>query len=167
MNLPINIKLEALQKGRANSRRYRNRRIGEFLKELKMTEGRSTGINKILDVMAKNSSPKPEFEFDDEHTYFQVKLPVHEEVLKESTEPIDVAVPDNAGFMPDNAEDISEQEKSILDAIIGNNKITSKEVGKLLDLKDRRARVILKEMVDKGIIIKLGSARNTYYEIRR
>ena len=28
------VKLEALQKGRANPRRYRNRRIGEFFKEL-------------------------------------------------------------------------------------------------------------------------------------
>jgi len=28
------------------SRRYRNRRIGEFLKELNLTEGRSTGIPK-------------------------------------------------------------------------------------------------------------------------
>lgn len=27
-------------------RRYRNRRIGEFLKELELTEGRSTGIPK-------------------------------------------------------------------------------------------------------------------------
>ena len=161
------VKLEALQKGRANSRRYRNRRIGEFLKELKMTEGRSTGINKILDAMAKNGSPKPEFEFDEEHTYFQVKLPVHEDVLKESGESVDVAVPDNAGLVPDNADSISEQEKSILDVIANSQKITSKEVEKLLGLKDRRVRVILKEMVDKGLLIKLGNARNTYYELKK
>ncbi len=30
------------------SRRYRNRRVGEFLKELEMTEGRGTGIPKML-----------------------------------------------------------------------------------------------------------------------
>lgn len=35
------IRLENFQAGRAVSRRYRNRRIGEFLKELEMTEGRS------------------------------------------------------------------------------------------------------------------------------
>ncbi len=35
------------------SRRYRNRRIGEFFKELKLTEGRSTGIPKILSAMRK------------------------------------------------------------------------------------------------------------------
>src|SRR6218665_88009 len=41
------IRMEDLKAGRAVSRRYRNRRIGEFLKELEMTEGRSTGIPKI------------------------------------------------------------------------------------------------------------------------
>lgn len=35
------------------NRRYRNLRIGEFLKELDLTEGRATGIPKILKVMAR------------------------------------------------------------------------------------------------------------------
>ena len=48
------IRLADLQAGRAVSRRYRNRRIGEFLKELELTEGRATGIPKILKVMAAN-----------------------------------------------------------------------------------------------------------------
>ena len=161
------VKLEALQKGKANSRRYRNRRIGEFLKELKMTEGRSTGINKILDAMAKNGSPKPEFEFDEEHTYFQVRLPVHVEVFKEENKPVNLAMPDSAGLVPDNTIELSEQEKIILDAIVESSKITSKEVEKLLSLKDRRVRMVLKGMVDKEFIVKLGNARNTYYEEKK
>ena len=36
------------QRGGAASRRYRSRRIGEFLKELDLAEGRSTGLPKIL-----------------------------------------------------------------------------------------------------------------------
>lgn len=58
-------------------RRYRNRRIGEFLKELDLTEGRSTGIPKILRVMRANGSPTPIFETDDEHSYFLIRLPIH------------------------------------------------------------------------------------------
>ncbi len=42
------IRLDQLRVGRAVSRRYRNGRIGEFLKELDLTEGRATGIPKIL-----------------------------------------------------------------------------------------------------------------------
>ena len=58
-------------------RRYRNRRIGEFLKELDLTEGRSTGIPKILREMAANGSPAPEFDSDEDRTYYLVRLPVH------------------------------------------------------------------------------------------
>ena len=66
------VRLEQLRIGRAMPRRYRNRRIGEFLKELEFTEGRSTGIPKIMEAMEKNGSPPAEFEFDDDHSYFMV-----------------------------------------------------------------------------------------------
>jgi len=71
------VRLEELRAGRALPRRYRNRRIGEFLKELDMTEGRSTGIPKILHAMEANGSPPPEFDFDEDHTYFMCRLPAH------------------------------------------------------------------------------------------
>lgn len=51
--------------------------FGEFLKELDMTEGRATGIPKILYAMRQNGSPAPEFEFDKDHTYFMCRLPIH------------------------------------------------------------------------------------------
>jgi len=71
------VQLDQLRRGRAMARRYRNRRIGEFLKELSLTEGRSTGIPKILRAMAANGSPPPDFETDEDHSYFLVRLPAH------------------------------------------------------------------------------------------
>ncbi|MCG7850891.1 MAG: hypothetical protein MIO92_00050 [Methanosarcinaceae archaeon] len=59
------------------SRRYRNRRIGEFLKELDMTEGRGTGMPKILQAIRKNDSPQPIFHTDEDRSYFVVELPIH------------------------------------------------------------------------------------------
>ncbi|MBW1819429.1 MAG: transcriptional regulator, partial [Deltaproteobacteria bacterium] len=59
------------------SRRYRNRRVGEFLKELEMTEGRGTGIPKILREIEKNGSPEPIFHTDNARTFFLVEFPVH------------------------------------------------------------------------------------------
>jgi len=69
------ISLADLQAGRAVSRRYRNRRIGEFLKELDLTEGRATGIPKILQAMAANGSPTPRFETDEDRSAFVIRLP--------------------------------------------------------------------------------------------
>ena len=76
------MRLEQLRAGRAQPRRYRNRRIGEFLKELEFTEGRSTGIPKIMEAMEKNGSPPAEFEFDEDHSYFMVRLPIHPAALE-------------------------------------------------------------------------------------
>lgn len=71
------IKTEDFEAGRSVSRRYRNRRIGEFLKELDLTEGRSTGVPKILKAMAANGSPAPRFETDDDRLACTIRLPVH------------------------------------------------------------------------------------------
>ena len=55
----------------------RNRRIGEFLKELRLAEGRGTGLPKIRRRMAENGSPEPLFDYDEGRTYFRVILPAH------------------------------------------------------------------------------------------
>ena len=71
------IRVQALSSGKIVAHRYRNRRIGEFLKELELTEGRCTGIPKIRAAMTANGSPAPKFSTDEERTYFLVELPVH------------------------------------------------------------------------------------------
>ena len=57
---------------------------GDFLKELHLTEGRNTGFKKILDALETNGSPKPEFETDEDHSYFITRLYVHEAFLREN-----------------------------------------------------------------------------------
>jgi ATP-dependent DNA helicase RecG len=59
----------------------RNRRIGEFLKELRLAESRGTGIPRVFDSMARNGSPPPRYEFDAQRTYFSVTLPAHPEYV--------------------------------------------------------------------------------------
>ena len=54
----------------------RNRRVGEFLKELKLAESRGTGLRKIERAMRANGSAPPRYDFDQDRTYFSVTLPV-------------------------------------------------------------------------------------------
>lgn len=70
------VSMEDLRAGRGVARRYRNRRIGEFLKELELSEGRGTGIPKILESMRANGSAEPLFETDEQRTSFLVRLPL-------------------------------------------------------------------------------------------
>ncbi|WP_052290592.1 ATP-binding protein [Methanococcus vannielii] len=65
------------------SKRYRNRRIGDFLKEFKLTEGKNTGFRKIRHALKNNGSPEPEFITDDERTQFIARLRIHPEFIED------------------------------------------------------------------------------------
>jgi len=58
-------------------RKYRNRRIGEFLKELQLTEGRATGIPTIIKALESNGSPAAIFETDADRNYFKTSFIIH------------------------------------------------------------------------------------------
>ena len=59
----------------------RNRRIGEFFKELRLVEQRFSGLPKVFRAMENNGSPAPAFRFDEGRTFFQVTLPAHPEYV--------------------------------------------------------------------------------------
>ena len=69
------------------SRYYRNKRLGEFLKELDLTEGKSTGIPTIQEELRDNGSPKATLETDDERRAVTVEIPIHPDFLIEQGEP--------------------------------------------------------------------------------
>ena len=70
------------------SRRYRNRRIGEFLKELEIVEGRNTGVPLIIQAMKNNGSDLPVFETDNERSYFVTILPIHPFFKEQGQKPL-------------------------------------------------------------------------------
>ena len=68
------ISMEAIEKAeRLKSRRYRNRRLGDYLKELQLSEGRATGIPTIQDELRKNGSGPARIETDQDRTYFSIE----------------------------------------------------------------------------------------------
>ena len=72
--------------GRVRARRYRNRRVGEFLKELRLTEGRGTGIPTIVKALADNGSPKAIFDANEpERIHFIVEIPIHPLFINEKS----------------------------------------------------------------------------------
>ena len=72
------IPMSAIEKGEyLKSRRYRNRRLGDFLKEMELTEGRSTGVPTIQEKLANNGSPRATFETTEERLTFLIHIPVH------------------------------------------------------------------------------------------
>jgi len=66
-----------LNTGKVTARKYRNRRIGDFFKELNLTEGRNTGFPKIKKALAANGSPSALYETDEERIYFLSIFKIH------------------------------------------------------------------------------------------
>ena len=82
MNNPVPnrfVTIQGLKEYKVLSRRYWNRRIDEFLKDLNLTEGRNTGFKKILGALRANGSPLPEFETDEAYDYFATRIFIHED----------------------------------------------------------------------------------------
>jgi len=135
------LSMEALRKGHAVARRYRNRRIGDFLKELDLTEGRGTGIPKIIKSMRANGSPQPRFQTDEGRRSFLVTLPT----LSKPESPVapPVASSSSAPFATAVA-------RTILDTCLEPRRLS--ELRMLLSINDRRhlRRTYLNPLVELG-----------------
>ncbi len=65
------------------ARVYRNRRIGDFLKELGFVEGRNTGFPNASQALKRNGSGQLAFEMDGARNFLSVTIPVHPHFLDE------------------------------------------------------------------------------------
>ena len=149
------IRLEDLRSGKAVCRRYRNRRIGEFLKELDLTEGRSTGIPKILRVMRENGSPEPQFETDDDRTTFLIRLPVHPKHTPPAEQDTDQDKPASGLGLPDPTD------LDTVQATVQAGGMTEKTVLRLLEPLQHEPLSVI-ELLDKLSIKHRASFRTTY-----
>lgn len=68
---------EQIARGDIRARIYRNRRIGDFLKELKLIEGRNTGFPNARKALQTNGSGNLFFEMNPERDFLSVRIPVH------------------------------------------------------------------------------------------
>ena len=75
------ISSEDIARRKMVSARCRNRRIGDFLKALRLAGERNSGIPAMVQAMKHNGSAPPVFQTDDERSYLTVILPVHRAFL--------------------------------------------------------------------------------------
>ena len=154
------LKPEDFAKGFVRPRQYRNRRIGDFFKELEITEGKSTGIPTIKRAMDHNGSPEARFEFDDSYSWFMVTLPIH---------PVFLSVTDNdtvkVGKVTVNITEktakkkaeISRRQGSILSLIENNDRITFDEITSKFTVTRRTIARDIASLKKAGILLRVGS----------
>ena len=159
---------EGLKRYKVSNRRYRNRRIGEILKELHLTEGRNTGFGKILRALEENGSPKPEFETDDDHSYFISRLFVHEAFLragkKEREQKRAKKEPKRS---QKGAKKRSRKKWNILQRMKEESTITQVKLMEEFNLTRKQVQKIIKDLREDGLVERQGSNRSGKWMVKK
>lgn len=156
--------MDAIHEGKLlRSRRYRNRRLGEFLKELDLTEGRSTGIPTIQEELASNGSPAATIETDDARTYFIIDIPCHPEFKAERL--VLNGELEVKNCTKDCPKELTERQKVILDIIAEDCTITAQKIAQKIAQKNIKLgqRTLMKELSDLkkvGVLTREGGRKD-------
>lgn len=148
------IKSDAFKVGPVKPRRYRNRRLGDFLKELDLTEGKATGIPRIKKALKENGSPEPFFDFDDDRTFFEVDFYIHS-AFKEDR--INVVLVNNESL------NLGERAIQIFNIIKSNPRITASEIAEKIEISKRAIEKNLAKLKSAGIIDRIGSDKTGHW----
>ena len=171
---------EGLKQYKVSNRRYRNRRIGDILKELHLTEGRNTGFGKILSALEENGSPKPEFETDEGHNYFITRLFVHEAFIEKEENGVEVGEK-GAKVEPKGAEveqkgakvtqkgakKGTERSLDILNRMRENPLITQVKLMEEFGLSRKQIQNIIQYLRQNGLVEREGSNRSGKWIVKK
>ncbi len=148
------------EKGVVRTRRYRNRQIGSFLKELGLTEGKGTGIPIIYQALKDNGSPKPIFDTDyPNRSFFVVEFPIYPDFRADEN---------NGGAIGGaigGAMELTARQIEIINIIISDNKISYRAIAKKLNINDSAVDKHIKTLKEKGALKRVGGTRG-YWEVQ-
>ena len=179
------ISMEAIRRAKSlRSRRYRNVRLGDCLKELNLTEGRATGIPTIQDELRANGSSLATIETDEERSFFLIDLPCRADMVenlaiekiiryndtKESGDFTKDFIKDfTKDFTKENNIEISERQYDILLLLTKDRTLTSQKISqKISQKKPVSMRTILKDLAElqqKGLLRREGGRKNGYWQL--
>ncbi len=146
------------------SRRYRNRRVGDFLKELEMTEGRGTGIPRMIRELKKNESPLPIFHTDKDRSYLTVEFPIHPSFLEKSV------ADDHSGRVVEKVvekvvERLSVNQQKIVDVVAKDPAISAQALAVLIGISHRKTQENLAKLKDMGVLKREGPDKGGRWEV--
>lgn len=146
------------------SRYYRNRRLGEFLKELDLSEGHSSGIPTIQEELKKNGSPRAEFFTDEDRRAMRIKIPIHPAFLEGYDK---FSASDSCGKSANKpSEKKSEQYDKILMLMDDGQWHKTAEIAENLGLRDTRTKELLRELVEIDRLLDNGKTKGKKYRLK-
>ena len=159
------VTLQGLKEYKVYSRRYRNRRIGEFLKDLHLTEGRNTGFRKIINSLQANGSPLPEFETDEAHDYFVTRLFIREGFYDEGSESLN-SFQNETSLKQVLKPSSYDKLLPLIECLDVNKYISIQDVMNITGKSRTTAWRYLKLLVDADVVEADGETNNLIYRLK-
>ena len=149
------------------SRYYRNRRLGEFLKELDLSEGHSSGIPTIQEELEKNGSPRAEFFTDEDRRAMRIRIPIHPAFLEENEIENENLLQNETSFETSLKQVLKQKDYKKLEPIIkwfAKEEIISIQEAMELTHKSRTtAWRYMQLLVECGAVEAVGNTNNVSY----
>ena len=147
------------------ARRYRNSRVGEFLKELDLTEGRGTGIPKMIKALKRNGSPMPVFHTDKDRTYLTIEFPIHPAFLEKGAVDDSVVKTGGKTRVETRVETRVKTGEKILQIIKENPAVTIPELSKMTELTIKGVEWNIRELKKKELLKRIGPDKGGQWEV--
>ena len=166
--LPMGQTLGRMKEGYS---KIRNEALAHAFSYMNLIEHWGSGIPRIIEKVKAAGLREPEFiggEVDLRINIYRGQVATKTYNGIDSTDKVPDStgkVPDSTGKVPDSTGKVpdNEQEQLIYKHVLENGFVTTATVIDLLEVKQRRARAILLNMVESGWLKKEGAARSTIY----
>jgi ATP-dependent DNA helicase RecG len=147
-----------LQNYNMKSKRNRNRRIGDFLKDLDLVEGRNTGVPLMVKALEANGSELPVFETDEDRSYFMTVFKIHDDFKEQQQTTNSELTSDKPVVKRRTREQMREDLRQLLSA--GN--YSQNELSGMLGYKAVSKTMIgvIKELLAEGTVAYTSESQN-------
>ncbi len=174
---PNTLRQEDIDEGRSE---VRNKILARVFKDLNYIEQWGSGISRIKNMCIRADLKEPQILEKGDYVDVEIyrNLDVKYEDKNAGLENKNAGLTDksaglenkNAGLTDKSAgfknKKLEQQYNLIRKYLLENNKIQTSEAKEIFALQARRSREVLKALVEKGLLIKKGKGRGTYYTLK-
>ena len=149
------------------SRYYRNRRLGEFLKELDLSEGHSSGIPTIQEELENNGSPRAEFFTVEDRRAMRIRIPIHPAFLEDDQMENDNLLQNETSLKQVLKPKDFEKLVDVISVLEVKREISVQEVMEITRKSRTTAWRYMKTLVELGVVEAEGNTNNMIYRMEK
>ena len=160
--LPMGQTIERMKQGYS---KIRNEALAAAFEYMGYIEHWGSGILRVMQQVRDAGLPEPEFLGGDT----DLRINIYRAGMAVSSENVAVRESartntDECAQVRDNVVGESSQTKRIMELLSGGEMVSREQVEKALGVKKRRAQILLNELIEKNLVVRVGESRQTRYK---